>query len=306
MAGVTGRLVLAEGCPVRPTQIAGLLTSLWAAGGHDGSGPAGLDGIGLQPLGGARNNRVYRWSAPGGAVCVKVYKVDDRRRADREWHALSLLAAHRIEGVPRPLWRLDDPRFPVVGMSLLSGRRLPERREDGGARDQSLLRGQAVPTTGFATVGAFDLPRAWLDQLSQHSRLVTPLRLRGSVSRSVVLERDNGHWTTRGSHMCTLMPRRGSADDPRSSQVAPNSTARWAVHRRPDADPADRTNATHHRTCPPPVAAGVSARRRGPSSKDRYAISPTLRTMARSENPSGMPRSADDHQGGALWPSRRW
>src|SRR5260370_34636771 len=155
MAGVTGRLVLAGDCPHGAAKTAGLWAALPAAGGPDGTGPAGLDGIGLQPLDGARNNRVYRWSAPGGAVCVKVYKVDDRRRADREWHALSLLAAHRIEGVPRPLWRLDDPRFPVVGMSLLSGRRLPERREDGGARDQSLLRGQAVPTTGFATVGAF-------------------------------------------------------------------------------------------------------------------------------------------------------
>jgi protein-L-isoaspartate(D-aspartate) O-methyltransferase len=69
----------------------------------------------------------------------------------------------------------------------------------------------------IATVGAWDLPPAWLEQVALGGRVVVPLRLRGSVSRSVVFERDNdGRWRSRSSEMCTFMPLRASiADDAR-------------------------------------------------------------------------------------------
>jgi protein-L-isoaspartate(D-aspartate) O-methyltransferase len=68
----------------------------------------------------------------------------------------------------------------------------------------------------IATVGAFDLPLAWLEQLVPGGRLVVPLRLRGSVSRSIAFEHDGGRWLSRSSEMCTFMPLRASiADDPR-------------------------------------------------------------------------------------------
>jgi protein-L-isoaspartate(D-aspartate) O-methyltransferase len=68
----------------------------------------------------------------------------------------------------------------------------------------------------IATVGAFDLPLAWLEQLAPGGRLVVPLRLRGSVSRSIAFEHDDGRWRSRTSEMCTFMPLRASiADDPR-------------------------------------------------------------------------------------------
>ncbi|MFF7174830.1 methyltransferase, FxLD system [Streptomyces pseudovenezuelae] len=68
-----------------------------------------------------------------------------------------------------------------------------------------------------ATVGAHGVPHAWLDQLAPGGRLLTPLRLRGSVSRSIAFERaEDGAWRSVGSEMNTFMPlRRGIADDPR-------------------------------------------------------------------------------------------
>jgi protein-L-isoaspartate(D-aspartate) O-methyltransferase len=71
----------------------------------------------------------------------------------------------------------------------------------------------------IATVGAHDLPPAWLEQLAEGGRLVAPLRLRGSVTRSVALERDphrRGVWRAVDHQMCGFMPLRGGiADDPR-------------------------------------------------------------------------------------------
>ncbi|MEU3261460.1 methyltransferase, FxLD system [Streptomyces albidoflavus] len=67
-----------------------------------------------------------------------------------------------------------------------------------------------------ATVGAHGVPHAWLDQLAPGGRLLTPLRLRGSVSRSIAFENQGGVWRSVGSQMNTFMPlRRGIADDPR-------------------------------------------------------------------------------------------
>ncbi|MEJ8632422.1 methyltransferase, FxLD system [Streptomyces sp. MS2.AVA.5] len=68
----------------------------------------------------------------------------------------------------------------------------------------------------IATVGAHGIPHAWLDQLATGGRLVTPQRLKGSVSRSIVYEERDGRWISLGSEMNTFMPlRRGSADDDR-------------------------------------------------------------------------------------------
>ncbi|WP_322500258.1 methyltransferase, FxLD system [Streptomyces rochei] len=67
-----------------------------------------------------------------------------------------------------------------------------------------------------ATVGAHGVPHAWLEQLAPGGRLLAPLRLRGSVSRSIAFENQDGAWRSVGSQMNTFMPlRRGIADDPR-------------------------------------------------------------------------------------------
>ncbi|WP_433547147.1 methyltransferase, FxLD system [Streptomyces sp. CA-294286] len=68
----------------------------------------------------------------------------------------------------------------------------------------------------IATVGAHGIPQAWFNQLAPGGRLLTPIRLRGSVSRSIAFERRGDTWRSVGSKMNTFMPlRQGIADDPR-------------------------------------------------------------------------------------------
>ncbi|MFJ1795362.1 methyltransferase, FxLD system [Kitasatospora griseola] len=68
----------------------------------------------------------------------------------------------------------------------------------------------------IATVGAYEVPRPWLDQLAPDGRLVVPVRLAGAASRSVVFESDTrGGWASRGSEMAVFMPLRGIGDDSR-------------------------------------------------------------------------------------------
>ncbi|MBQ1041489.1 methyltransferase, FxLD system [Micromonospora sp. C72] len=67
----------------------------------------------------------------------------------------------------------------------------------------------------IATVGAWETPTAWLEQLTPDGRLVVPLRLRGAASRSVIFERYDGGWRDVGSELAVFMPLRGIADDAR-------------------------------------------------------------------------------------------
>jgi protein-L-isoaspartate(D-aspartate) O-methyltransferase len=69
----------------------------------------------------------------------------------------------------------------------------------------------------IATVGIGDLQPAWLEQIVEGGRLVVPMRLRGSVSRSMVFEAVGGRWRSVESRMCSFTPLRkaGIADDPR-------------------------------------------------------------------------------------------
>jgi protein-L-isoaspartate(D-aspartate) O-methyltransferase len=74
----------------------------------------------------------------------------------------------------------------------------------------------------IATVAAADVPSAWLAQLAPDGKIVLPLRIRGGVTRSVVVEREpdspnapNARWRGSGLEVCSFMPLRGIADDPR-------------------------------------------------------------------------------------------
>lgn len=68
-----------------------------------------------------------------------------------------------------------------------------------------------------ATVGAFGIPGSWLSQLAPDGRLVVPVRVVGSVSRSIAFERSvSGGWHSVDHQMCGFVPlRNGIADDPR-------------------------------------------------------------------------------------------
>jgi protein-L-isoaspartate(D-aspartate) O-methyltransferase len=67
----------------------------------------------------------------------------------------------------------------------------------------------------IATVGAFEIPTSWLEQLAPGGRLVVPVRLAGAASRSIIFQRATEGWVSHGSEMCTFMPLRGMGDDAR-------------------------------------------------------------------------------------------
>lgn len=70
------------------------------------------------------------------------------------------------------------------------------------------------------TVGAGDIPTPVLDQLATGGRLVLPMRIRGSISRSFAFERepDGFTWKTTSCEMATFIPlRKGIADDVRTN-----------------------------------------------------------------------------------------
>ena len=82
--------------------------------------------IGAQPLSGGRNNTAYQWESPDGPVCVKIYRVDSRRRAEREWLSLTFLSGHHAQSAPAPLWADPHPGQAAIGMTFLPGRPFPE------------------------------------------------------------------------------------------------------------------------------------------------------------------------------------
>jgi protein-L-isoaspartate(D-aspartate) O-methyltransferase len=95
----------------------------------------------------------------------------------------------------------------------------------------------------IATVGLWDLPPAWFSQLAPGGRLVVPLRLRGSVTRSVALERVAGEpdqWHSVSSEMCGFMPLRASvASDPRRTvPLTGDGSVTLEVQQDQDIDPA--------------------------------------------------------------------
>ncbi|MFF7899635.1 methyltransferase, FxLD system [Streptomyces sp. NPDC088817] len=64
------------------------------------------------------------------------------------------------------------------------------------------------------TVGAGDVPVKILDQLAPGGRLVLPMRIRGSISRSFAFERDGQTWKTVSCEMATFIPlRKGVCND---------------------------------------------------------------------------------------------
>jgi len=61
----------------------------------------------------------------------------------------------------------------------------------------------------IVTAGAWELSRAWADQLARGGLLVVPLRMRG-LTRSVTFELSAGIWRSRALHECGFMPIRGA------------------------------------------------------------------------------------------------
>ncbi|MEU7753730.1 methyltransferase, FxLD system [Micromonospora sp. NPDC049171] len=91
----------------------------------------------------------------------------------------------------------------------------------------------------IATVGAYETPTAWLEQLASGGRLVVPLRLRGAASRSIIFERDDGGWRDQGSELAVFMPLRGTGDDARRLvSLTPEQDVILQVHNDQEVDSA--------------------------------------------------------------------
>ncbi|MFI0912513.1 methyltransferase, FxLD system [Streptomyces abikoensis] len=87
----------------------------------------------------------------------------------------------------------------------------------------------------IATVGAYEVPGPWLDQLAPGGRLVVPLRLRGTASRSIVFERAEDGWRSRASQLAVFMPLRGIGDDARRIvPLTPEGDVTLQVHKDQD------------------------------------------------------------------------
>ncbi|MFB8235544.1 methyltransferase, FxLD system [Kitasatospora purpeofusca] len=61
------------------------------------------------------------------------------------------------------------------------------------------------------TVGAPDIPPAWIDQLAPGGRIVVPLRIRG-LMRSFLLVREGDHLVSRGYELCGFVPMQGAGE----------------------------------------------------------------------------------------------
>ncbi|MFC4035060.1 methyltransferase, FxLD system [Streptomyces polygonati] len=61
----------------------------------------------------------------------------------------------------------------------------------------------------MVTVGAWDVPPAWMDQLKPGGRLVVPLRMRG-LTRSVAFARVGDHLESESATVCGFVPMQGS------------------------------------------------------------------------------------------------
>ncbi|WP_439681592.1 methyltransferase, FxLD system [Embleya sp. MST-111070] len=88
-----------------------------------------------------------------------------------------------------------------------------------------------------ATVGAYEVPTAWLDQLAPDGRLLVPLRLAGAASRTIVFERASGAWVDHGSEMATFMPLRGGIGDDSRTVVDLTGTGEVTLQTHRDNQP---------------------------------------------------------------------
>ena len=61
----------------------------------------------------------------------------------------------------------------------------------------------------IVTAGTWDIPPAWVDQLTEGGTLTVPLRLR-SLTRSIVFERDGGHLVGRSPKVCGFVTMQGA------------------------------------------------------------------------------------------------
>ncbi|MGR3931724.1 methyltransferase, FxLD system [Streptomyces sp. BRA346] len=61
----------------------------------------------------------------------------------------------------------------------------------------------------IVTAGAWDIPSAWREQMSERGRIVVPLRMRG-ITRSIAFDRDDTGLVSTSYRLCGFVPMQGS------------------------------------------------------------------------------------------------
>ncbi|MFJ2115629.1 MULTISPECIES: methyltransferase, FxLD system [unclassified Streptomyces] len=61
----------------------------------------------------------------------------------------------------------------------------------------------------LVTVGAWDIPPSWMEQLAADGRLVVPLRMRG-LTRSVAFDKEGDHLVSRSTEICGFVTMQGA------------------------------------------------------------------------------------------------
>ncbi|MGH3908144.1 MAG: methyltransferase, FxLD system, partial [Pseudonocardiaceae bacterium] len=93
----------------------------------------------------------------------------------------------------------------------------------------------------IVTVGAWDIPPAWVDQLAPGGRLVVPLRMRG-LTRSLELEREGDHLVSRSAMICGFVAMQGAGTNPerlvplRGTRAVLRFDDGWPGEQVPDVD----------------------------------------------------------------------
>lgn len=99
--------------------------------------------------------------------------------------------------VDRARRRLAGAGYPQVDVVLVDGEQgCPER----APYDRIVV-----------TVGAWDLPPSWIDQLTPDGAITVPLRVRG-LTRSITFARADDHLVSRSAEMCGFVAMRGAGE----------------------------------------------------------------------------------------------
>ena len=93
----------------------------------------------------------------------------------------------------------------------------------------------------IVTAGAWELPRAWAEQLAPGGLLVVPLRMRG-LTRSVTFEHAAGTWRSQAMYECGFMPIRGAGAVAERNISLGDSGITIRID---DGQPADATGLQH-------------------------------------------------------------
>lgn len=140
-----------------------------------------------------------------------------------------------VVGVDGEVLTVDiDPDITDRASALLDAAGYGDRVRVLCADAEHTLPGEGVFDRILVTVGAWDIPPAWLEQLTGDGVLVVPLRANG-VTRTIAFRRDAGHLVSTSTEVAGFVPMRGDGERAERILHLPDGHGRH-VSLRLDAD----------------------------------------------------------------------